>query len=327
MFHRYFGYRAGSRGHHLLYASVMACALMLFASVASAVERKNGFDVSNALIDVNEILSGGPGKDGIPAIDKPKFVAAKHAGFISPKDRVLGLVIDGVAKAYPVKILNWHEIVNDRIRGNAFVVTYCPLCGTGVAFWSNVRGRKLTFGVSGLLYNSDVLFYDRQTESLWSQIAAKAVSGKLAGADLEQLVLAHTTWGDWLEKHPRTLVLSTKTGYLRSYNINPYAGYEESRKLYFQVNHKAPKTYHPKERVLGVNASGIYKAYPFVELNKHGKSQFVDVVNEQTFTIHWDQEHQSGSIMDSNGNEVPVMQAFWFAWFGFHPDTEVFQAK
>ncbi len=325
MFHRHSVYLVFSRRHHLLFACVMV--LMLFSSTVSAVERKNGFDLSNALIDVDEILSGGPKKDGIPSIDKPNFVAAKHANFLSPKNRVLGLVIDGVAKAYPVKILNWHEIVNDRIRGNAFVVTYCPLCGTGVAFWSNIRGRNLTFGVSGLLYNSDVLFYDRQTESLWSQIAAIAISGKFAGAELQQLVLTHTTWSDWLEKHPRTLVLSIKTGYLRSYNTNPYAGYEESRKLYFQMNYKAPKSYHPKERVLGLNASGVYKAYPFVELNKQGKSQFVDVVNEQSFTIEWDQEHQSGSVMDSDGNEVPVMQAFWFAWFGFHPEIEVFQAR
>ena len=327
MFHCHSVYRVFSRRHHLLFASVMALALMLFSSAVSAVERKNGFDVSNALIDVDEILSGGPKKDGIPAIDKPKFVAAKRADFLSPKERVLGLVIDGVAKAYPIKILNWHEIVNDRIHNSSFVVTYCPLCGTGVAFWSNIRGLQLKFGVSGLLYNSDVLFYDRQTESLWSQIAAKAVSGKLAGAELQQLVLVHTTWSDWLEKHPRTLVLSTRTGYLRSYNSNPYAGYEQSRKLYFQVNHKAPKTYHPKERVLGLNASGIYKAYPFVELNKHGVSQFVDVVNEQSFTILWNREHQSGRIMDSDNNEVPLMQAFWFAWFGFHPETEVFQAR
>ena len=327
MFHCHSGYSVGPRRHHLLFASVVALTLLLLSCAVSAVERKNGFDVSNSLVDVDEIVSGGPKKDGIPAIDKPKFVAAKHADFLSPKERVLGLVIDGVAKAYPVKILNWHEIVNDRIHSSSFVVTYCPLCGTGVAFWSNIRGRKLKFGVSGLLYNSDVLFYDRQTESLWSQIAAKAVSGKLAGAELEQLVLAHTTWGDWLEKHPRTLVLSTKSGYLRSYGTNPYAGYEQSRKLYFQVNHKAPKTYHPKERVLGLNASGIYKAYPFEELNRHGKSQFVDVVNEHPFTIVWDQEHQSGRVMDSDSNEVPVMQAFWFAWFGFHPETEVFQAR
>ena len=327
MFHRYSASRTGSRCHSLLYVSVMVVALMLISSAALAVERINGFDVSNAVIDVHQILSGGPKKDGIPAIDKPKFVVAKRVDYLSPEDRVLGLVIDGVAKAYPVKILNWHEIVNDRIRSNSFVVTYCPLCGTGAAFWSNIRGQKLTFGVSGLLYNSDVLFFDRQTESLWSQIAAKAVSGKLAGARLEQLVLAHTTWSDWLERHPHTLVLSTKTGYLRSYSTNPYAGYEESRKLYFQVNHKSPKTYHPKERVLGLNASGVYKAYPFVELNKHGQSQFVDTVNEQSFTIEWDQEHQSGGIKDSGNNEVSVMQAFWFAWFGFHPETEVFQAR
>ncbi len=327
MLHSYSGNPVFFRRHHMQLAIVMVLSLMLFSSLVSAVERKNGFDVSNALIDVDQILSGGPKKDGIPAIDKPKFVAAKHSDFLSSNDRVLGVVIDGVAKAYPIKILNWHEIVNDRIRGNAFVVTYCPLCGTGVAFWSNIRGQKLKFGVSGLLYNSDVLFYDRQTESLWSQIASKAISGKLAGAELEQLVLAHTTWSDWLEKHPRTLVLSTKTGYLRSYNANPYAGYEQSRNLYFEVNHKAPKSYHPKERVLGLNASGVYKAYPFVELNKQAKSQFVDVVNEKSFTILWDQEHQSGSIMDADGNAVPVMQAFWFAWFGFHPQTEVFQAK
>ncbi len=300
--------------------------MLLSSCDAQTAGFKNGFDLSNAIIPTNEILSGGPPKDGIPAINEPKFVSQKEAGFLSSKDRILGLMMDGVAKAYPIKILNWHEIVNDTINAIPFAVTYCPLCGTGIAFSSRVKGMTLKFGVSGLLYNSDVLLYDQKTQSLWSQILGKGVTGELVNTKLNSIPLTHTTWGHWKEKHSGTLVLSTETGFSRNYERNPYEGYNKSRRLYFEVSAQAPESYHPKEIVLGLDAGGIYKAYPFVELNKNGQAEFIEVVNDRSFTISWDSEHQSGIIADEEGKIIPVVQGFWFAWFAFHPDTIVYKA-
>jgi len=159
--------------------------LLLFLLLPAASQGRermlNGFDLSGALIPVRDIESGGPPRDGIPSIDDPRFVGASKASFLAPEDRVLGVAIEGEAKAYPVAILNWHEIVNDRSLDQNFVVTYCPLCGSGMVFVADVGERALSFGVSGLLYNSDMLLYDRNTESLWSQLLAKAVSGPLKG--------------------------------------------------------------------------------------------------------------------------------------------------
>ena len=163
---------------------------------------KNGFDLSTSLVDTNQIFFGGPPRDGIPALTRPAFVSLDAATFLDDEDRVLGLSADGQSKAYPITILNWHEIVNDQVGSMEVAVTYCPLCGTGAAFLAQVDGETLEFGVSGLLYNSDVLLYDRTTESLWSQIRAQAVTGPLAGKALVQVPLIHTSWAKWKKKHP-----------------------------------------------------------------------------------------------------------------------------
>ena len=139
-------------------------------------ETKNGFELDHGLISPADIYRGGPDKDGIPSIDSPVFIDQSDAGFLEDDDPVIGIEIDGTARAYPISILNWHEVVNDSIDDTYFTITFCPLCGTGIAFNSNVDGEVLEFGVSGLLYNSDVLLYDRKTESLWSQIMGKAVT-------------------------------------------------------------------------------------------------------------------------------------------------------
>jgi len=160
--------------------------LLLF-SVSACAEEKNGFILDQGLISPEQVFQGGPAKDGIPAIDRPEFINASDAYFLKADDRILGIKIDGIAKAYPISILNWHEIVNDSTGGAAYTITYCPLCGTGVAFNRDVNKRTLSFGVSGLLYNSDVLLYDRESESLWSQILGKAVTGNYKGTNLSML--------------------------------------------------------------------------------------------------------------------------------------------
>jgi hypothetical protein len=301
---------------------LLITALLMCSSVAA--KEINGFELDDALIPASQIFSGGPEKDGITSIDDPKFVTPGNAGFMKDDDRVLGITIGGVSRAYPIKILNWHEIVNDSIGDVFFTITYCPLCGTGVAFSSNINGQVLSFGVSGLLYNSDVLLYDRETESLWSQLLTKAVTGKYQGTNLKMLPVIHTTWADWKRFHPLTLVLSKNTGYWRSYNRDPYSGYEQSKRLYFPVFNKAPKRYHPKEKVLGLATEKTFKAYPFIELNKHNKEKFVDSVDGKSFTMHWNKKEQSGYMLDEDGNLVPLIQGYWFAWYAFHPETRVF---
>lgn len=292
----------------------------------SLAARPSGeFDLSKHSVPLDQIVSGGPGKDGIPAILHPLFVRAPHANFLTEEDRVLGLTVGSEAKAYPIKILNWHEIVNDTIGGQPVIITYCPLCGTGIGFHAVVQGHRYTFGVSGLLYQSDLLMYDHQTESLWSQIATVAVAGPLTGAKLTPLFLEHTTWGEWWRAHPATLVLSTQTGYRRDYNRDPYLGYAQRPDLMFPVSH-VDRRYHPKEWILGVEVKGIFKAYPFVELKKL-KTPVTDQVNGQAVHIHFRPQAQSAFATDADGKPLPSVMAFWFAWSAFHPDTEVFQAK
>lgn len=303
---------------------IFAALLLLFHGTSSAISQ-NGFDLGDTSIPVEQILRGGPPRDGIPAIDKPVFLTAEGAGYMNDDDRLLGVVIDGHARAYPIKILDWHEIVNDSYGNTEFVVTYCPLCGTGMVFTAEHRGEPLDFGVSGLLYQSDVLFYDRTTESLWSQIMGEAVSGKLKGEKLKKLPVFHTNWKAWLKQQPDTLVLSTSTGFIRDYTRSPYEGYGESKRLYFAVNHKAPSTYHPKENVLGIELNGKYKAYPHSELAKNDQSEFSDNIGGTQVTIHWDRDSSSAHVTNTDGSALVSLTSFWFAWFTFHPDTEVFK--
>ncbi len=287
----------------------------------------NGFDLSNSILPRDEIVHGGPPRDGIPALSDPKMIAASAADYLADSDRIIGITLNGQSRAYPIAILNWHEIVNDEIDNKRFAVTYCPLCGTAVAFDSSIDGKSTDFGVSGLLYNSDVLLYDRETESLWSQIMGQSISGERVGMSLVALPISHTNWGVWRNRHPDTLVLSDDTGFERDYQRNPYAGYEKSRHTFFSVNNKAPDTYHPKEIVVGLGINGIYKAYPFIELDRNNQARFEDTINGVRLTFDWDSANRSISITDVDGNPVASIQGFWFAWFAFHPDTQVFRPR
>ncbi len=229
-----------------------------------------------------------------------------------------------MAKAYPIAILNYHEIVNDSFGDEPIVVTYCPLCGTGMAFEASIAGERRIFGVSGLLYNSDVLLYDRNSETLWSQLMLKAVAGPLKGTPLKMVTASHTTWADWRRRHPETRVLSEDTGFRRNYGDDPYPGYESSRRVIFPVSSR-DRRYHPKERVIGLLVNGRAKAYPFVELDRAG-GRVEDVFAERSLTVEFDAEHQTGRVVDAKGQEVPTVIAYWFAWRAFHPKGEVFAA-
>jgi len=253
----------------------------------------------------------------------PEFVSPGKAR-IKSDDAVLGLRLQGLAKAYPIAILNHHEIVNDEFGDTPVAVTYCPLCGTGVAYSALAAGRTLRFGVSGLLYNSDVLLYDRETESLWSQLLNKAVAGPLKSERLTPLPLVHTTWSEWLGSHPSTQVLSRNTGYWRDYDRDPYAGYETEEGLYFPVAREDPR-YHPKERVLGVEIEGRFKAYPFAELARTS-GRVEDSIAGREVLVTFSPEHQTAIAYDRQGTQIPAVRSYWFAWYAFHPDTAVYQA-
>lgn len=285
----------------------------------------NGFNLSNTSVDKALIVSGGPAKDGIPSIDNPTFISATDVDFLDLTDRVLGINYHGIVKAYPVKILNFHEIVNDNFREKPVAVTFCPLCGSGIAYLTMINGKKHRFGVSGLLYNSDVLLYDRETESLWSQIMSTAISGPLLGRRLDMLTLTHTSWQDWRQRYPDTLVLSTNTGYSFDYNSNPYIGYELDKRIWFPVKSQDDSR-HPKSLIIGIEINGQFKAYPFSELEQ-SKTKIADTFSGQELMVHYSKQHQSARITDKQGNELPTITTFWFAWHAFHPKGSVFTAE
>lgn len=307
-----------------LFICLFLCAHMF--SMANAKPVKNGFDLSATTIPADKIFIGGPPRDGIPSIDSPEFLTADQADFLKDDDRILGVYHLGEARAYPIRILNWHEIVNDSYKDNAVAITYCPLCGSGVVYNADIKGKPYQFGVSGLLYNSDVLLYDRETETLWSQILSKAIGGKLVDTQLEIIPSSHTSWKSWKKKYPESKVLSTKTGYSRDYSRSPYGSYDENEVTYFPVEFKS-KRFHPKERVLGITMNGKQKVYPFAELTKNSTNTFVDTFENETLTIEFDSENRDGTIKNAKGEVLPSINTFWFAWYGFHPKGEIYKFK
>lgn len=310
----------------ILITIILSLLSSLLITELTAAPIKNGFDLANSTIPVSKILSGGPPRDGIPSIDKPIFIKAQRAIFLKPEDRILGITVKGESRAYPIKILNWHEIVNDIVRGEPIVVTFCPLCGSGMVYSANITGKTHQFGVSGLLYNSDVLLYDRQTNSLWSQILSKAISGKQVNKTLINIPTSHTSWAEWKKKHPDTKVLSTKTGFNRNYNRTPYGGYTKNGTIYFPLEFKSKK-YHPKERVLGISINGKHKVYPFSELAKIKRTSLTDTFAGKKLQIEFDSSNRDGVIKDSSGKIIPSVNTFWFAWYAFHPKAIVYKGK
>ncbi len=283
--------------------------------------QKNGFDLTDALIPEGDVLSGGPPKDGIPSIDNPSFVALGETSY-GDDDEVLGVVHNGIVKAYPIGIMNWHEIVNDFFGDAPVAITFCPLCGSGISYEATIDGTRTEFGVSGLLFNSDVLLYDRNTDSLWSQIMSKGVSGKMKGTELITIPTQHTTLGVWKKAHPDTLVLDTKTGFSRDYTRSPYSGYAESDSTFFPVANSDERL-SKKEWVIGVEQHGAFKAYPRKTLLAHSGHELKDTVGGVALTISWDETARSVDIVDEKGTAVVGLGLFWFAWAAFHPDTEV----
>jgi len=204
------------------------------------------------LVDPAEIVAGGPPPDGIPPIDDPRFLPADDVDFLDDDEPVLSLEVDGEARAYPIQVMIWHEIVNDTIADVPVTVTYCPLCNTAIAVDRRLDDRVLSFGTSGSLYRSSLVMYDRQTESLWSHFDRRAIAGVLTGAELTGLPVATVAWRDWLAAHPNGLVLSRETGFSRDYGTNPYPGYDDVNEDPFLFEGEVDGRLLAKTRVVGV---------------------------------------------------------------------------
>jgi hypothetical protein len=224
-------------------------------------------DFGEHSVPLEEFMSGGPPKDGIPSIDEPAFVSVDEADeFLAPSEPVASVELGGRARAYPLQVLVWHEIVNDELGGEPLAVTYCPLCNSTVAFSREVDGRTLEFGTTGMLRNSDLVMYDRQTETWWQQLTAEAVVGEQTGAELEVLPSQILSWAEFQRLHPDGEVLSRETGFERDYGDSPYAGYDDPRSQPFLFEEEAAEGLAPKERVTAVRAGGGAVVYPFSRL-------------------------------------------------------------
>ena len=311
------------------------------------------------LIPLDKIRGGGPPKDGIPSIDNPKFVSSDDAHFVSDSDIVIGLNLNGDSRAYPLFILVWHEIVNDNVGGIPVAVTYCPLCYTSQVFERIIDNKEVEFGTSGKLYNSNLLMYDRLTDSYWSQSLGLAVTGPLTGTTLDTIPFDLTTWGDWKNQHSDTLVLSTDTGYVRSYGVDPYGNYYTDPKIMFPVDNTDNRM-NPKEIIIGLNNDGIYKAYRqnhieslkvindyvgekavmLVSAFDHNSRAFDRTVNGETLDFSsvdgvivdlqtdskwtYDGLAISGPMAGTTLQRLSIHPGFWFEWVAFHPDTLVY---
>jgi hypothetical protein len=327
-------------------------------SLSQAVKEKNN------IVPPDQIVSGGPPPDGIPSIDNPKFNSIQEAdGLLEDSDLVLGLNINGDIRAYPLQILVWHEIVNDKVGGVPVTVTYCPLCFTNQVFNRTLEnGQILEFGTSGKLYNSNLVMYDRTTKSLWSQAMAQGIVGKFAGIKLERIPFDVAYWKEWKELYPDSKVLSRDGGSARPYGADPYGDYYTNGDVLFPVSNSDDRL-GLKEIVIGFENNGQCKAYKLQEIeNKkvindqvNGKPiallslhpfmvrAYDPEVDEQVLKFSFNAKDQNfidtktGSAWNFEGKAISGQmkgkqltrlsfdEGFWFEWVAFHPKTELYQ--
>jgi hypothetical protein len=304
-------------------------------------------DFTGAKVAKKDLLQGCFAKDCIPSIDQPVFETAAQADqWLDPDDRVFALDYEGEVRAYPQRILNWHEIVNDQFGEVPVAITFCPLCGSAVAFERTIEGVITEFGVSGKLHNNDLVMYDRYQGNLWQQITGEAIVGPAAREDLvlEALPITITTWELWLAEHPDSQVLSRDTGHSRNYDQYPYGTYEQDDEILFGIK-DLDKSLQIKTVVYGVevkeNGSGevggggeptgakteqsvvtLAKAYPESAFDKNSK--ITDTIGNTRITL---ERQAGGEVVVTNlatGEEIIPTRLFWFAWAAFHPGTEVY---
>ena len=227
-------------------------------------------DFCSSQVDFLDFLSGGPPKDGIPAITDPHMESIEEAAaWLSDRSPVIAVEIEGEARAYPQAVLMWHEIANDKIGGQPIAVTFCPLCNSSITYDRRVNGETLDFGVSGLLRNSDLVMFDRQTESWWQQLTGEGLVGNYAGVLLDLVPSQVISFGSFAERHPQGLVMSRETGYYRRYGINPYDNYDSTPGQPFLFRGQVdPRLDSAVAHVLAAKIGDTAKAYPFAVLRE-----------------------------------------------------------
>ncbi len=292
-------------------------------------------DFDKTSIDFRDIISGGPPKDGIPPIDDPKFKPISEIDNIADTEPVIGVIINDVKKAYPLQVLMWHEIVNDEVGGVPVSVTFCPLCNTTIVFDRRVDGRVLDFGTTGKLRFSDLVMYDRQTETWWQQFLGEAIVGELTGTVLKIIPARVESFANFKKRAPDGLVLVPSQGRSRAYGRNPYAGYDSASRP-FLYRGKLPDEVAPLSRVVVLDVGGTREAWALDLLRDKRR---VEVGNGMIIT--W--EPGQNSALDSsvisrgvdignvtvqreeNGEQVDVAYSvdFAFAFKAFFPDSPI----
>lgn len=291
-------------------------------TVVNNVSLQNDFD--GAKVKKEDLLQGCFSKDCIPSIDDPKFESAREASWLNDEDRVFALDYNGVQRAYPQRILNWHEIVNDTIEGDPVVITFCPLCGSALAFERIVDGVITEFGVSGKLHNSDLVMYDRYEGNLWQQISGEGIVGPAARRDeiLKKIPIITTSWKDWKKEYPNTQVLSRDTGHSRDYSQYPYGTYEQDDQLLFGVE-GLDKSLQIKTVVYGIEINGLSKAYPESVFDKNKVIE--DKIGDSSIRLERKDSGEVEVIDLVTNEEIIPIRLFWFAWAAFHPDTQLYK--
>lgn len=320
------GFRSAFSGAALAVCATVAWATVAWANPDSWRGEWPDTDFSKTNVtDWSEILSGGPPKDGIPALDDPEFIAAGAETGIGGREPVITVELGGARpRAYPIRYLTWHEIVNDEVAGVPIAVTFCPLCNSGITFDRRVGGRVLSFGVSGKLRNSDMVMYDRQTESWWQQAVGEAIVGELTGMTLTSLPTWMESWDQFKARNPDGLVMA-EPALRRSYGRNPYRSYDSAARPFLYDGALPPHGIPALMRVVRVGA----RAWPMSRLQHGGE------ITEAGVTISWTEGQASaldtdqinrgrevGSIRvrDAAGQDVPHDVMFAFAFHAFWPD-------
>ncbi|MGB0845008.1 MAG: DUF3179 domain-containing protein [Alphaproteobacteria bacterium] len=278
-------------------------------------------------VHFTEILSGGPPKDGIPSIDVPKFdTIASQASIIGSKEPVISLEINGDARAYPLRVLTWHEIVNDEVGGKRVAVTYCPLCNAAIVYDATVNGEPSNFGTTGKLRNSDLIMYDRNTENWWQQFEGEAIVGDLTGAKLKQVPSRLESFERFAGRFPNGKVLVPSNERMRQYGANPYVGYDTSSRP-FLYNGSMPNGIEPLARVVAVGD----KAWSLQSL-RDKKS-----ITDGNLVLSWSEGQNSALdtrqinggrdvgnvVVQRNGSDVAYDVTFAFVFHAFRPNGEL----
>lgn len=303
----------------IIFSVVFICTVPVATTLGSIYD----FDVSESIVALGDFISGGPEKDDIPALTRPIFISEPHF-FLYDDDLVIGFAHGREAKAYPLKILNWHEIVNDTVSKMPVAVTWCPLTKSAIVFARTVKDETVEFGVSGLLYNSNLVMYDKGSNGLWPQLSLGAVTGKNAMQPLRILPSVVTTWKEWSKKYPRSLILSKNTGFVRSYDSDPYQSYHRNRKTVAPLKHR-DKRLSAKSTVIGITMNGITKAYP-IKVLKHREGPVEDTIGGVNIRVHAGPKN-TAYITDERGELLPGVVMYWFAWSAFNKDTLLYSKQ